>query len=62
MTPAGLCATCEHKTEIRSDRGSIFILCRLALTRPDEFPKYPRLPVLQCAGYTQKLSRGSGGE
>jgi len=62
MTPAGLCASCEHKKEIRSDRGSVFILCQLALTRPEEFPKYPRLPVLWCAGYAEKFLRGSGGD
>lgn len=36
--------------EIKSDRGSIFYLCRLSESDPN-FPKYPRLPVLQCAGY-----------
>jgi hypothetical protein len=60
MTPAGLCATCQHKKEIRSDRGSVFILCQLGLTRPEEFPKYPRLPVVKCAGYSEKSLEGSG--
>ena len=52
MTPedAGLCGTCAHARAIRSDRGSVFYLC--GLSRDDaRFPKYPRLPVLACAGY-----------
>jgi hypothetical protein len=47
---AGLCADCVNAQEIRSDRGSQFILCRLSATDPN-FPKYPRLPVLNCPGY-----------
>src|SRR5260370_32472363 len=35
-----------------SDRGSIFYLCRLSAHDP-RFPKFPRLPVLQCAGYEE---------
>lgn len=46
----GLCAHCVHVTLIRSDRGSIFYLCKLAASDP-HFPKYPRLPVLVCSGY-----------
>jgi len=47
----GLCARCLHMREIKSDRGSIFYLCELSATDPS-FPKYPRLPVLRCAGYS----------
>jgi len=36
--------------EIHSDRGSTFYMCQLSATDP-RFPKYPRLPVLQCLGY-----------
>ena len=46
----GLCATCEHKRRVESDRGSVFFRCALADTDP-RFAKYPRLPVLQCDGY-----------
>ena len=35
---------------IESDRGSIFYLCERSATDA-RFPKYPRLPVLQCVGY-----------
>jgi hypothetical protein len=47
---AGLCADCVNAQKIRSDRGTQFILCRLSSTDPN-FPKYPRLPVLKCAGF-----------
>ena len=47
---AGLCADCIHKRVITSDRGATFYLCQLSAT-DQRFPKYPRLPVLQCAGH-----------
>jgi hypothetical protein len=50
MFPAGLCDNCAHRKEIRSDRGSLFILCRRGLT-DNAWPKYPRLPVLRCNGF-----------
>ena len=50
MASSGLCETCIHRKEIRNDRGSVFILCGRGLTDPS-FPKYPRLPVLQCRGF-----------
>ena len=48
---AGLCERCEHARIVTSPRGSRFYLCRLSATDP-RFPKYPRLPVLQCSGFT----------
>jgi hypothetical protein len=50
---AGLCANCRHATWIKSDRGSVFLRCKLALI-DDRFPKYPRLPVLACSGYQKE--------
>ena len=47
--PIGLCASCRHARVVHSSRGSTFYLCRLAETDP-RFSKYPRLPVLRCAG------------
>jgi hypothetical protein len=47
---AGLCADCRFMRLIQSDRGSTFFLCARSATDPT-FPKYPRLPVLQCRGY-----------
>jgi hypothetical protein len=49
----GLCASCAHSAVITSSRGSVFYMCRLSLTDP-AFPKYPRLPVVACAGYTRR--------
>jgi len=46
----GLCATCAHGRRIESARGSKFWLCELSKT-DSRFPKYPRLPMLNCAGY-----------
>ena len=51
----GLCADCTHARRIESDRGSVFYMCQLALT-DSRFKKYPRLPVLSCAGYESKSS------
>ena len=48
--PIGLCDSCRHARIVHSSRGSIFSLCQLAETDP-RVPKYPRLPVLRCAGH-----------
>ena len=53
--PPGLCGDCRHAHRIESDRGSVFVRCELALADP-RFAKYPRLPVLRCAGYEKKTS------
>ncbi len=36
--------------QVTSDRGATFYRCALSDTDP-RFPRYPRLPVLECAGY-----------
>ena len=50
LPEVGLCSQCLQMREIHSDRGSTFYMCQLSATDP-RFPKYPRLPVLQCLGY-----------
>ena len=46
----GLCLNCAHARVVESARGSTFYLCELA--RSDAtFVRYPRLPVLRCAGH-----------
>ena len=50
MLRPNLCDTCTYCKVIRSDRGSVFMLCRRGLT-DSAWPKYPRLPVLRCAGF-----------
>lgn len=49
-TPVGLCATCRCARVVETRTGSRFYLCRRSATDP-RFPRYPRLPVLRCAGY-----------
>lgn len=49
----GLCRDCRHSRRIESDRGSVFFRCELAL-EDARFPKYPRLPVIQCGGYQRE--------
>jgi hypothetical protein len=51
---AGLCADCAHARRIESARGSAFYLCELSASDPS-YAKYPSLPVIQCAGYEQKI-------
>lgn len=46
----GLCVECAHVRRVPSSRGSIFYRCARAEVDA-RFPKYPRLPVIQCAGY-----------
>jgi hypothetical protein len=47
---AGLCAHCVHVKIIVSARGTRFYLCRKSEHDPS-FPRYPRIPVLECRGY-----------
>lgn len=47
----GLCDTCQHVRRIENRRGSVFILCEKSMTNPDQYLRYPRLPVRLCAGY-----------
>lgn len=57
-TPIGLCASCTHQRLIRSGRGSEFSLCERGLSDP-AWPKYPRLPVLRCAGHEPRPVPGA---
>lgn len=53
LSSAGLCRDCQHGREVRSDRGSVFLLCERSRSDP-HYRRYPRLPVLTCAGYEKK--------
>jgi hypothetical protein len=46
----GLCFDCRFAKRIDSGKGSRFFLCRRSENDPS-YPRYPRLPVLSCAGY-----------
>ncbi len=47
----GQCADCTNGKTIASDRGSVFLRCMLSDSNP-AFPRYPRLPVLTCSGWS----------
>ena len=55
---AGLCATCQHQQILRNTRGSTFSLCRRSKTQP-EYPRYPRLPVVECRGWEARRASSS---
>jgi hypothetical protein len=46
----GLCESCRHQRLVTNTRGSTFSLCERSRTDP-AYPRYPRMPVLACAGY-----------
>lgn len=48
----GLCRACRFAEALVSGRGSTFLRCRHA-----GMPKYPPMPVLRCAGFTQRSRR-----
>lgn len=53
--PPGLCESCRNVKVVETRTGSRFFLCRLSEVDP-RFPKYPRIPVLRCAGYAPVAS------
>jgi GNAT superfamily N-acetyltransferase len=53
---AGLCVSCRHVQMITSARGSTFYLCERSRTDA-RYPRYPRLPVLTCAGYERNTDQ-----
>jgi hypothetical protein len=57
---SGLCPTCLHARAVASARGSRFLMCARAKDDPC-FAKYPRLPVVQCAGYEPQPERPAAG-
>jgi hypothetical protein len=53
----GLCPGCAHVKLVRNDRGSVFLLCRLAARDP-RLPKYPTQPRLLCPGHEPSADPG----
>ena len=45
-----LCETCAHLREIKTPKGSRYLLCQLSQTDA-RYPKYPVQPVVRCDGY-----------
>jgi len=56
---AGLCDRCVHQRLVRNTRGSEFSLCERSRTDPD-YPRYPRLPVIECAGFEERQGQAAG--
>jgi hypothetical protein len=46
----GLCEDCGFHSVIASERGETFHLCKKS-KNDSSFPKYPRLPVVECRGF-----------
>jgi hypothetical protein len=55
---AGICDSCAHQRLVPNTRGSTFSLCERSKTDP-AYPRYPRLPVTQCAGHEPKSGEES---
>jgi hypothetical protein len=48
-----LCEMCSWMREVKTGKGSRFLLCRLAKVDAS-YPKYPPQPVVHCDGYRAK--------
>ncbi len=55
---AGLCDSCRHQRVIGNTRGSKFSLCERSKSEPDEYPRYPRVPVTHCDGHEPEDHQG----
>jgi len=49
---------CQFQRVVRNTRGSAFSMCERSKTEP-EYPKYPRLPVTECAGFERRADAGA---
>jgi hypothetical protein len=58
--PHGLCETCRWRRDVTTGRSS-FVLCTRGLDDP-AYPKYPRLPVMECPGYQPVGALEPGGD
>ena len=56
--PVGLCRGCRHARIVPTPR-SEFWRCALAETDA-RFERYPRLPIVQCDGFTPKRDEPAG--
>lgn len=50
--PAGLCEGCRFAILNRTRRGTTYLRCGRAADDP-RFPKYPRIPVHRCPGFSE---------
>lgn len=49
----GLCVSCVHARRVEALRGAVFYRCGHSDVDP-AFPKYPQLPVRECAAYDKR--------
>ncbi|HEY1778589.1 MAG TPA: hypothetical protein VGG41_20705 [Solirubrobacteraceae bacterium] len=54
---AGLCDLCAYQRLVPTTRGVVYSLCERSREQPALFPRYPRLPVLECPGYERSTER-----
>jgi len=59
QSAVGLCLDCYYRKQITSGKGSEFFYCLRSETDAT-YVKYPRLPVVECAGYKQQRESSSG--
>ncbi|MEY9872767.1 putative cupin superfamily protein [Streptacidiphilus sp. MAP12-33] len=52
----GLCLTCAHRLLNETRRGTAYLRCGRA-SSDGTLPRYPRLPVLDCHGFTPTEDR-----
>jgi hypothetical protein len=52
----GLCAACLHAKVAQTRRGTAYLRCTRAAW-DDRLPRYPRLPVTECAGFEEATAR-----
>jgi hypothetical protein len=60
-TNSGLCDNCVHQQLVPNTRGSVFSLCQRSREDP-AYPRYPRVPVLECPGYEPPVSPSSSSD
>jgi hypothetical protein len=56
---AGLCESCAYRRDVVTEN-SRFVLCTRSFDDA-AYPKYPRLPVVRCAGYVEKRDGAPAG-
>jgi hypothetical protein len=52
----GLCRACQHPKLNQTRRGTTYLRCTRA-EWDSTLPRYPRLPVIECAGFDRKPAR-----
>lgn len=56
--PAGLCGQCVHARVNQTKRGTAYLRC-LRAAWDERMARYPRLPVMTCEGFDQRVAAGN---